>query len=78
MQNVLCTEGAGALGIALIHHGYATPAALTGGLQLALWVCGLTGLLAAPAAVLLIRRTERPNAVSIPRAPEVAMAMVGE
>ena len=62
----------------LVHHGHATAAALTGGFQLALWVCGLTGLLAVPAAVLLIRRTERPNAVSIPRAPEVAMAMAGE
>src|SRR5664280_406127 len=40
--------------------------------------CGLTGLLAAPAAVLVIRRTERPNAALIPRAPEVAMANAGE
>jgi EmrB/QacA subfamily drug resistance transporter len=62
----------------LVHHGYATPAALTGGFELALRVCGLTGLLAVPAAVLLIRRTERPNIVSIPRAREVAMATVGE
>ena len=46
------------------------------GFQLALRVCGLTGLLTVPAAVLLIRRT--PNAVSIPRAPEVAMAVAGE
>ncbi len=27
----------------LIHHGYAPAAALTGGFQLALWVCGLSG-----------------------------------
>jgi hypothetical protein len=40
--------------------------------------CGPTGLLAAPAAVLVIRSTERPNAALIPRAPEVAMANVGE
>jgi EmrB/QacA subfamily drug resistance transporter len=40
----------------LIHHGYATAAALTGGFQLALWVCGLTGLAAVPVAVGLIRR----------------------
>ena len=62
----------------LIHHGCATAAALTGGFQLALWVCALTGLAAVPAAVPLIRRTERPNAVSIARAPEATMAMVGE
>jgi hypothetical protein len=49
-----------------------------GGLQLALRVCGLTGLLAVPAAFLLIRRSERPDAVLTPRAPEVAMAVVGE
>jgi EmrB/QacA subfamily drug resistance transporter len=35
----------------LIHHGYPATAALTGGFQLALWVCGLTGL-AAVAVVL--------------------------
>jgi Major Facilitator Superfamily len=61
----------------LIHHGYPTSAALTGGLQLALWVCGLTGLAAIPVAFTVIRRNERPNAVSIPRAPEVVMAMIG-
>jgi hypothetical protein len=44
----------------LIHRGYATAAALTGGFQLALWVCGLTGLAAVPVAFGLIRRTERP------------------
>ena len=27
----------------LVHHGYPTAAALTGGFQWALWVCGLTG-----------------------------------
>ena len=48
------------------------------GFQLALWVCGPTGPLTTPAAVLLIRRTERPDTVSIPRAPEVAMTVVGE
>jgi hypothetical protein len=62
----------------LVHHGYAAPAALTGGFQLALWVCGVTALLAVPAAVLLIRRTERPDGVSIPRTPEAAMATAGE
>jgi hypothetical protein len=43
----------------LAHHGYATSAALTGGFQRALWVCGLTGLAAIPVAFVLIRRTGR-------------------
>ena len=41
---------------ALLHHGYATAAALTGGLHLAIGVCGLTGLAAIPVAFVLIRR----------------------
>jgi EmrB/QacA subfamily drug resistance transporter len=40
----------------LIHHGYGTPAALTGGFQWALWVCGLAGLAAVPVTFLLIRK----------------------
>ena len=43
----------------LAQHGYATAAALTGGFQRALWVCGLTGLAAIPVAFVLIRRTGR-------------------
>jgi sugar phosphate permease len=39
----------------LIHYGYATAAALTGGFRLALWVCGLTGLAAIPVAFMVIR-----------------------
>ena len=39
----------------LAHHGYAPAAALAGGLQLALWVCALTGLAAVPVAFVLIR-----------------------
>jgi EmrB/QacA subfamily drug resistance transporter len=41
----------------LAHHGDATAAALTGGFQRALWVCGLTALAAIPVAFVLIRRT---------------------
>jgi EmrB/QacA subfamily drug resistance transporter len=41
---------------ALIHHGHATPAALTGGFHAALFVCGLTGLAAVPVARMLMRR----------------------
>jgi EmrB/QacA subfamily drug resistance transporter len=62
----------------LIHRGYPPAAALTGGFQLALWVCGLTALAAIPAAVLLIRRNKRPAAVSIPQPPENVTAMVSE
>jgi EmrB/QacA subfamily drug resistance transporter len=62
----------------LVHHGYATPAALTGGFHLALWVCGLTGFLGVLAAVLLIRRTGHPTGVSIAPEREVAMAAAGE
>ena len=55
----------------LIHHGYATAAALTGGFQLALWVCGLTGLAAVPVASGLIRRRQKaPTVVAAqPREP---------
>ncbi len=39
----------------------APSAALTGGFQLALWVCGLTGLAAIPVAFMLIRAASRPR-----------------
>ena len=48
----------------LAHHGVAAAAALTGGFQWALWVCGLTGLAAIPAAFALIRRTRGPGVES--------------
>ena len=54
----------------LIHHGYATAAALTGGFRAALWVCGLTGLVAVPVAFGLIRRHQK--------APTVAAAQPQE
>jgi hypothetical protein len=47
----------------LIHHGYATSAALTGGFQLAPWVCGLAGLVAIPVTFGLIRRQWKARAV---------------
>jgi EmrB/QacA subfamily drug resistance transporter len=43
----------------LISHGYATAAALTGGLHWAMWACGLTGLAAIPVAFALIRRPRK-------------------
>jgi hypothetical protein len=39
----------------LVHHGHSAATALTGGFQWALWVCGLTGLLAVPVALALVR-----------------------
>jgi hypothetical protein len=57
----------------LVRHGDATPAALTGGFHVALLVCGLSALLAVPAAALLIRRTGRPRRVSIEQERQAAM-----
>ncbi|MGI8869857.1 MAG: MFS transporter [Mycobacteriales bacterium] len=42
----------------LSHDGTPTPAALTGGFQWALWVCGAIGVAAVPVTFLLIRRDE--------------------
>ena len=47
----------------LVHHGYGSAAALTGGFHWALWVCGLTGLVAAPLTLVLIRRSHMAPAV---------------
>ena len=44
---------------ALVQDGYATRAALTGGLQLAIWVSGLAGLAAVPVGVSLMRRRRK-------------------
>jgi EmrB/QacA subfamily drug resistance transporter len=52
---------------ALTHAGTSAPAALTGGFQWALWVCGLIGLAAVPVTFLLIRRREMvPATVAVP------------
>jgi hypothetical protein len=48
----------------LILRGYPAAAALTGGFQLALWVCGLAGLAAIPVAFVLIRRTRKADRVA--------------
>jgi EmrB/QacA subfamily drug resistance transporter len=40
----------------LVHHGHGAGAALTGGFTSALWVCGLTGLIAIPVAIVVGRR----------------------
>ena len=59
----------------LLHHGVGTAAALTGGFQTALWVCGLTGLAGIPVTFLLIRRSELAKAVSRQSStPAVAVA----
>ncbi len=59
----------------LIHMGHGNAAALTGGFQLALWVCGLTGLVAIPVAFALIRRAELSKAVASAQQPKVAVAV---
>ena len=48
----------------LVHHGASAAAALTGGFQRALWVCGITGLAAIPVTFLLIRPSEMAKAVA--------------
>ena len=70
---------------ALMLRGYPTVAALTGGFQLALWVCGLSGLAAIPVAFGLIRRTRKASpapvtvaATAPPAAPGAAPATGGQ
>ncbi len=58
----------------LARHGHATAAALTGGFQWALWVCGLTGLAAIPVAFVLIRRTRKADVMATPRSRDLEMA----
>jgi EmrB/QacA subfamily drug resistance transporter len=50
----------------LVTDGHTTAAALTGGFQWALWVCGLTALAGIPASFLLIRKTEMAGGVTSP------------
>jgi hypothetical protein len=58
----------------LVHHGYGTAAALTGGFSWALWVCGAVGLVAIPVAFALIRRAEIAKAVASTQQRDVAVA----
>ena len=58
----------------LAHHGYSSAAALTGGFEWALWVCGLTGLVAVPVTFLLVRRSEMANAVARNQVQETDLA----
>jgi EmrB/QacA subfamily drug resistance transporter len=62
----------------LVHHGVGTAAALTGGFQVALWVCGLTGLAGIPVTFLLIRRSEMAKAVSQQSSTPAAAVAVAE
>ncbi len=61
----------------LVHHGYGPAAALTGGFQWALWVCGLTGLVAIPVTFLLIRRADIAAAANS-QTQEAAIAVSGD
>jgi EmrB/QacA subfamily drug resistance transporter len=56
----------------LLHAGSASAAALTGGFQWALWVCGAVALLAVPVTLLLVRRDEPGTAVEEHEAPGAA------
>jgi EmrB/QacA subfamily drug resistance transporter len=58
----------------LLHAGTAGPAALTGGFQWALWVCGAIGLAAIPVTFLLIRRAELAHAAEGAAEEEPAIA----
>lgn len=58
----------------LIHEGSRTAAALTGGFQWALFVCGLAALTAVPVAFLLMRRAEGVTAAASSDSLEVATA----
>lgn len=53
----------------LVHGGASASAALTGGFQWALWVCGAIGLIGIPTALLMIRRhdIELAEGVAIPQ-----------
>ncbi|HEU5425366.1 MAG TPA: MFS transporter, partial [Actinocrinis sp.] len=59
---------------ALLGHGHAVAAALTGGFQSALWVCGLVGLAAVPIGLFLIRRTEIAQAAAAATQPKIPAA----
>jgi EmrB/QacA subfamily drug resistance transporter len=49
---------------ALLHAGHGVPVALTGGFTRALWVLGAVALLAVPAILTLVQRTELSDAVA--------------
>ncbi len=56
----------------LIHHGYAPATALTAGFTSALWVCGLTALVAIPVAFVLTRPAKTVKAVESSEQRDVA------
>jgi EmrB/QacA subfamily drug resistance transporter len=56
----------------LIHDGSSIPPALTSGFTLALWVCGLSALVAVPMAFALIRRPKTIMAAESTQQPDVA------
>lgn len=58
----------------LVHHGFGTASALTGGFQWALWVCGVTGLVAVPVTLVLVRRAEMSKAIAQSREASVSRA----
>jgi EmrB/QacA subfamily drug resistance transporter len=61
-----------------VRPGLPTAAALDGGIHVALLVCGLSALVAVPAAHFIFRRSTRPSAGQICRVPEPAIAIATE
>jgi MFS family permease len=78
LGSVIGVAVASSIAASQFHHGVATAAALTGGLHLALWVCGLSALVAVPMARLVIRRTTDPTTRVMPELTRVAMAAAAE
>jgi EmrB/QacA subfamily drug resistance transporter len=62
----------------LVAQGHSASTALTGGFHLALWVCGLTGLVGVPVAFILIRRREMAGAVASSSQPDVPVPVMAE
>jgi MFS family permease len=58
----------------LVHQGYATAAALAGGLHWAVLVCGMTGLAGIPVAFVLIRRARQADVIATAQAEDLMVA----
>jgi hypothetical protein len=61
----------------LLRDGSTAPAALNGGFQWALWVCGIVALVALPVTLLLVRRDELVEAVARTTQPEPVSSAAG-
>ena len=59
----------------LLHSGHPAAAALTGGFQWALWVCGAIGIAGGPLTLLLVRRNEINETLARAAAPDSVPAL---